>query len=114
MRPCLRHLLLVLLAVALIAAGQGPAQRAHAAVGLSSRGGEAHCLDGKGDAGPIEKHKGAGCALCVLSAIVEATPAPVRPISASVIISKVPAKTPFRPFYDATQAHRARASPRLS
>ena len=107
-----RRLLLVLFAVALLVAAQSQHMRAHAAVGLSDRA-NIHCLFGKRDTGPIGEHESSSCALCVLGAILDATPEAGRPARVGILTPLAPAKAACLLQHRVAQAHRARASPRV-
>lgn len=111
MRPWGRFLTNVLLAIALIVAGQGRIGHAHASFGVSTGQG-LHCQDPREGAPPVDGKQGTDCALCKFCGGLDALapPALVAPPESTetrTLFVKSPWRYPRQP----AQAQRARAPP---
>jgi hypothetical protein len=110
--PALRHwLLLIVLAVALAAAGQGRAYHIGMAAGVSNAA-SPHCLNQKNSAPPAERH-GDCCTLCQLCGLtgLPAAPAQLLYRAAPVTIRLAEFKPIAARSGRFAKSHRARASP---
>jgi hypothetical protein len=106
-----RWLLLVLLTVALAAAGQGRAYHSGMSAGVSSEA-SAHCLNQKKDAPPADRHSEC-CTLCQLCGIanVPAPPAQLLVFAPPVTIRLAEFEPIAAGSVGLLKSHRARASP---
>jgi hypothetical protein len=112
MRAWRRSLLLIIVAVALIVAGQRAVGHAHAMAGVTVGAGQ-HCPGHNDDAPPVERRHGADCGFCQLCGALDALAFPPQPMrmSAPGATHKVWTRSaPLQP-RAVTQGHRARASP---